>query len=72
MAFLEQTWKTFIPHLPFDFYFVDKRVRGSYQSEIHLTRSADPRCRFGLDPQIFLPRTLEEFRLRRLPVRVGL
>ncbi len=27
------------PHLPFDFYFVDKRVQGSYQSEIHLTRT---------------------------------
>ncbi len=39
LAFLEQTWKTVIPHLPFDFYFVDERVQGSYRSEIHLTRT---------------------------------
>ena len=39
LSFLEETWESFIPHLPFDFYFVDERVQGSYRSELKLART---------------------------------
>ena len=39
MAFLEETWKEFVPHLPPDFHFLDEDVEGHYRAEVHLAES---------------------------------
>jgi putative ABC transport system permease protein len=33
LAFIEDTWKSFFPSEPFDYYFVDEKINTSYQAE---------------------------------------
>jgi putative ABC transport system permease protein len=38
MAFLEKTWKEFIPHRPFEYDFADEQVAGKYWNEVRQAR----------------------------------
>ena len=39
LKFLEETWKQFVPHRPFEFHFLDEEVNGHYWAEVHQSQT---------------------------------